>query len=214
MFAHVYDLLMSDIEYHDLLTLIKPYINQNDLILDAGCGSGYFLKELLLEDYYAIGIDNDDEMLSIAHDRLTSSNLNANLYHHDLRDPLAAQVDVIVSLFDVMNYFKGIKTVFKNLYLSLYDNGRFIFDVYKYDVLDIYDGYEEKEDEPIAYEWKINRKDQKLIHQINLDDYEHKVIQYVMPLDYYLNILKDLKFKDIKVIDGPDERKHYIIATK
>lgn len=214
MFAHVYDLLMSDIEYHDLLTFIKPYINQSDLILDAGCGSGYFLKELLLEDYQAIGIDLDDDMLSIAHDRLTTAHLKAQLYHHDLKDPLGAKVDVIVSLFDVMNYFKGIKQVFRNIHRALYDQGRFIFDVYKYEVLDLYDGYEEKGDLPITYAWKINRKDHKLIHDVLVDSYHHEIVQYVMPLSYYIDVLKTLKYKNIEVIDGPDERKHYIIATK
>lgn len=214
MFARVYDLLMSDIDYHELLTLIKTYLNKSDLILDAGCGSGYFLKELLLEDYQAIGIDLDDEMLSIAHDRLTSSHLNAQLYHHDLKDPLGAKVDVIVSLFDVMNYFKGIKKVFKNIHTALYDQGRFIFDVYKYEVLDVYDGYEESDDLPITYEWKIKRDSDRLHHEVLVDHELHQITQYVKPLAYYIDVLNTLKFKDIKVTDGPDERKHYIIATK
>ena len=214
MFAKIYDLLMSDIDYHELLNLIKPYIRKEDLILDAGCGSGYFLKELLEEDFYAIGIDHDDEMLAIADERLKSAHLKAALYHHDLRDPLAAKVDVIVSFFDVFNYFKGVKKVIKHLHQALYDEGRLIFDVYKEDVLKDYDGYEESDTIPIDYHWKIHVNNHMLIHDVNVDDVSHQVKQYVMPLDYYINVLKELKFKNIDVIDGPDERKHYIIATK
>ncbi len=214
MFAKVYDLLMSDVAYDELLTLIKPYIKPTDLILDAGCGSGYFLKELLLENYYALGVDHDDDMLSIAHQRLTEAHLPVRLYTHDLRKPLAAQVDIVVSFFDVMNYFKGVQKVFENIYQALYNDGKFIFDVYKYEVLDLYDGYVEIENDPISYEWKILRKDEKLIHKVMVEDNEHQVTQYVRKLDTYINLLKALKFKDIKVIDGPDIRKHYIIATK
>jgi len=213
MFAKIYDLLMSDIEYNDILIWLKPYIKKDDLILDAGCGSGYFLKELLLDGYVAIGIDHDDEMLSIAHERLTSNHLKSQLYHHDLRDPLHANVDTIVSFFDVMNYFRGIKGVFQNIKRALSENGKFIFDVYKYEVLEEYDGYVENETDPIEYIWKIHRNQDKLIHQVLIDEKLHEVNQYVKPLSYYTDVLKSVGFKHIEVLDGPDVRKHYIIAT-
>lgn len=213
MFAKIYDELMSDIDYEQIYTFLKPYLNKNDLILDAGCGSGYLLEELLKNEYDVLGIDHDDQMLSIALDRLRTSDLKAPLYNHDLRDRLAIKVDVIISFFDVMNYFKGVKNVFHHIRQALNDKGRFIFDVYKVSVLSDYDGYEEIEDIPLKYQWSIKSNKNRLKHTITVDNDIHQLIQYVEPLNYYLDILNVLGYKDIKVENGPDIRKHYIIAS-
>lgn len=213
MFAKIYDELMSDIDYEQILIFLEDYIGEEKTILDAGCGSGYLLRELLLKGYDVIGIDRDDQMLSIAYDRLRSENLKAPLFHHDLKDEIDVSVDIIVSFFDVMNYFKGVKRVFKNIKKSLNEEGMFIFDVYKESVLIEYDGYNEREDEPISYEWSINTDQMKLKHLVIVENNIYKLTQYVKPLSYYLDLLKDLKFKEILVKEGPDPRKHYIIAS-
>jgi SAM-dependent methyltransferase len=213
MFSKIYDELMSDIDYEQIYTFLKPYIKADDVVLDAGCGSGYLLKELLLHDIDAIGIDNDDHMLSLAQDRLQTSNLRAPLYHHDLRDKLDIKVDVIVSFFDVMNYFKGIKQVFSNIKDALASNGKFIFDVYKESVLDDFDGYMENDNDPFYYQWSIKKDKMRLKHKVVTDQEVYKLTQYVKSVSYYLDILSSLGFKDIQVLNGPDIRKHYIIAS-
>lgn len=213
MFSKIYDELMSDIDYEQIYTFLSPYIKVDDVILDAGCGSGYLLKELLLHQVDAIGIDNDDHMLSLAKDRLQTADLRAPLYHHDLRDKLDIKVDVIVSFFDVMNYFKGIKQVFSNIKDALVLNGRFIFDVYKESVLDDFDGYIENENEPFDYQWFIKKDKMKLKHKVITKQETYNLTQYINPLSYYLDILSSLGFKDIQVLNGPDIRKHYIIAS-
>mgnify|MGYP000170988648 CR=1 FL=1 len=213
MFAKVYDVLMSDVDYDALFEWIKPHLKKADNIIDAGCGTGYFLKTLIEHDYDAIGVDIDDEMLAIALNRLKDNNLKAPLYHHDLRNPMHLKVDVIISLFDVMNYFKGVKTVISQIKKSLNQHGLFIFDVYKYDVLNHYDGYHEIESDPITYDWKINRDQERLIHKIKVEGYTHVQVQYIKPLSYYEKVLNEIGFKSYIVLDGPDERKHYIIAS-
>lgn len=213
MFAKIYDLLMADVDYDALLLLIKPYIKKESTIIDAGCGTGYFLKTLIENGYDAIGIDIDDEMLAIAQEKLVSNHLKAPLYHHDLRRPMHMKVDVIISLFDVMNYFKGIKQVIKQIKNGLNENGIFIFDVYQYDVLKLYNGYHEIEEDPIYYDWEIKTQQEQLIHDIKVDGYHHTLTQYIRPLSYYTKILEEIGFKQYKVICGPDERKHYIIAS-
>jgi SAM-dependent methyltransferase len=213
MFSKIYDQLMSDIDYEQIYNFLSPYIKEDTVVLDAGCGSGYLLKELLLHQIDAMGIDNDDHMLSLAQDRLQTSNLRAPLYHHDLRDKLDIKVDVIVSFFDVMNYFKGIKQVFSNVKDALTSNGKFIFDVYKESVLDDFDGYIENESEPFDYKWTIKKDQMKLKHTVITNQEIYKLTQYVKPLSYYYNVLASLDFKDIQVLNGPDIRKHYIIAS-
>lgn len=213
MFSNIYDQLMSDIDYEQIYTFLKPFIKKDDVILDAGCGSGYLLKELLAHDLDAIGIDYDDHMLSLAQDRLKTANLRAPLYHHDIRDALPIKVDVIVSFFDVMNYFRGIKGVFTHVKNGLSQNGRFIFDIYKLSVLKDFDGYLEVESEPFNYQWSIKRNGSTLKHEVIVDCEIYRLTQYVKPLTYYKEILKTLGFRDIKVLEGPDSRKHYIIAS-
>lgn len=211
MIAKSYDLLMADVDYEQLLNFIEPYLKKDDFILDAGCGSGYLLVEFMTKGYQAIGLDLDSRMLSLAYDKLVTLNFKPSLYEHDLRLPFHVKVDVIVMMFDVLNYFKGIKKVIQEAKKALNPQGRLIFDVYKESVLDEYDGYIESEIEPIKYTWEIKRNQNQLIHSILMDDEHEKVIQYVYPLSYYQEVL-DLYGFTYEIKEGIDPRKHYIIA--
>ncbi len=213
MFARAYDLLMADVDYEAVYTWLKPYLKEHKTILDAGCGSGYLLVELVKNKHDAIGIDIDSGMLSLAYDKLREANLSANLYEHDLRVPLYVKFDIVLAMFDVVNYFKGLKKVFKNIYNGLNDGGIFIFDLYKKEVLKDYSDYIEIEDEPIHYEWTIRSNASQLIHQVNIGKETVEIKQYVDDLSYYLILLEDLGFKT-EVHDGMDVRKHYIVAYK
>lgn len=213
MFARAYDLLMSDVDYASIYDWMKPYIKPTDTIIDAGCGSGYLLMEFLKHNHPAIGIDIDSNMLSIAQERLIKEGLPVMLYEHDIRLSLGVKSDVIVMMFDVINYFKGAKKVFYHLYQALEENGRLIFDMYKESVLEDYQDYIETDDDPIAYRWHMTSKNHVLNHKLEIEDEIDYVKQYVYPLSYYLDLLKALGF-DVKVTDGPDERKHYVIAYK
>ena len=213
MFSNIYDALMLDVDYHQLYMLVKPYLKDDATIIDAGCGSGYLLCELLKEGHHAFGIDLDSSMLSLAHDRLVSMQLPTPLYEHDLRKPLNIKVDVILMMFDVVNYFKGVKKVFKHMYQSLNPEGIFIFDVYKEDVKDAYDQYEEHETEPIEYKWYISKTTYGIKHRFTHKEQTEIINQYIYSLDYYKKQLEDIGFQ-YKVISGPDQRKDYVIAYK
>jgi SAM-dependent methyltransferase len=213
MFQRLYDILMEDIDYEKIYQDIKPYIKNTDLIIDAGCGSGYFLLELLKNNHQAIGIDIDSMMLSIAQEKIKSNNLTPILYEHDLRDPLYSKVDLIIMIFDVVNYFKGVKKLFSNIYKSLDDDGRFIFDIYKYEVLDSYKNFIEIDDEIVSYKWEVKVSNQVLNHFVTFENEVDHIKQYIYPLSYYLDILNELNFK-VEVINGTDFRKHYIICYK
>jgi SAM-dependent methyltransferase len=213
MFQRLYDILMEDIDYEKIYQDIKPYIKNTDLIIDAGCGSGYFLLELLKNNHQAIGIDIDSMMLSIAQEKIKSNHLTPILYEHDLRDPLYSKVDLIIMIFDVVNYFKGVKKLFSNIYKSLDNDGRFIFDIYKYEVLDSYKNFIEIDDEIVSYKWEVKVSNQVLNHFVTFENEVDHIKQYIYPLSYYLDILNELNFK-VEVINGTDFRKHYIICYK
>ncbi|TNF08583.1 MAG: class I SAM-dependent methyltransferase [Bacillota bacterium] len=213
MFAKAYDLLMSDVDYEQLYTFIKPYLKQDDTIIDAGCGSGYLLRELLKNHHQVIGIDLDASMLAIAREKLIRDDLSTALYEHDLREPLFIKVDAILMMFDVINYFKGSKRILRNLYHALNRGGKLIFDVYKESVLKEYEYYLEEDSEPFSYRWEIQTKNHHMTHHLVTPFGEDSVKQYVYPMSYYENILNDLGFT-YEILNGPDERKNYVIAYK
>ena len=214
MFADIYDLLMSDIDYQELLDFLKTKIDKNKMILDAGCGSGNILIPLLEEGYRIIGIDNDAKMLSITKIKAKELNLNAILYEHDLIDEMKISVDVILLLFDVLNYFQNPREVLSNVYKSLNRNGLLILDIYKFEYLEEIDGYSEEENMPVKYKFTINVDGNKLTNKVYFSDDVFVVDEYVYELKYYKKLLKEIGFTKIDVYNLFDERKHYLICQK
>lgn len=213
MFARAYDLLMSDVDYSKIYEFLEPYLKTNKTILDVGCGSGYLLLELLRNGHYALGVDNDSTMLSLANDKIKEAQLNPMLYEHDLRNQMHIKVDVILAMFDVVNYFKGAKGIFSNIYNSLNENGVFIFDIYKTNVLKDYNDFLETSQTPVFYEWRIKTTNNQMNHLLKVENEVQVVKQHIYKLDYYKNVLVNLGFK-VDVKSGPDKRKHYLIAIK
>jgi len=211
MFARAYDILMSDVDYGAVYDWISKYLKKDDFIIDAGCGTGYLLLELVKHGHDVIGVDIDSSMLTIASEKLRNELWFASLYEHDLRTPMHAKADVILAMFDVLNYMKGVKEVFKHFKQTLNPDGRLIFDVYKTDVLTDYDGYEESDDNPFSYVWRIDTYGVMMRHRITIGDETDVIRQYVYPLDYYIGILKSLGFR-YEISEGLDPRKHMVVA--
>lgn len=211
MFARAYDILMSDVDYGAVYDWISRFLQKDDLIIDAGCGTGYLLLELVKHGHDVIGVDMDTNMLSMASEKLRSEHFSVPLYEHDLRNPMQIKVDVILAMFDVLNYMKGVKEVFKHFKQTLNPHGRLIFDIYKMEVLTDYDGYEESDDDPFSYVWKIDTYGQMMRHRVTIGDETDVIRQYVYPLEYYIEILKSLGFQ-YEVSEGLDPRKHMVVA--
>ena len=208
MFAKYYDELMADLDYSLLLEPIIPYLKGK--ILDAGCGTGHILEHIQKHGYDAIGIDNDEQMLENANKKSLNSN---SLFYFDLKNNLETKFDTILLLFDVVNYFQNHKRLFKNLYNNLNTDGILIIDFYKYEYLQIMNNYKEEESTPFPYLWQIKTAGKTLFHTFKTSDFSYVFKQYLYPEEYYLNILKKLGFKILK-IKGNDERKNYIVCKK
>lgn len=208
MFANFYTEQMADVDYKKIFNFLKPYIKPKDYILDAGCGPGYLLKELIDNNYDAIGVDIDEHMLSIA---VNEFDLNGKVFIHDLRDPLKQKFNVILSVFDVINYFKGVKGVFQNIHRALEDDGIFIFDIYNRKAITKMEGYFEF---CKNYEWETWTENKVINHEINVNNNRlFEIKQYGYELKYYTDVLEEIGF-NYEVLDGPDKRKHYIVAKK
>lgn len=211
-FQDLYVKLIDDIDYDPIVSFIEPHLSKSQTILDAGCGSGVILVPLTLLGYDILGVDINSKMLSYADQALKQKNLKSRLYEHDLRTPLAQSFDVILLFNDVINYFKGVKKVFSVLKNGLNPNGFMLFDFYKESYLNEMDGYIEKDIDPVPYEWRVTVKKATLTHNISDEHGQYKVVQYVYPIEYYLNSLEQLGLK-ITLLEGPDERKYYVKAS-
>ncbi len=214
MFAKFYDALMADVDYSLIYAFYEAHKpKEHPIVIDAGCGSGNFLLELIRHGEHAYGIDKDEEMLAIALEKLKEEQLYAPLFVHDLKDPLTMKVDVITSFFDVVNYFKGTKGLFKRMYQALNTGGVYMFDCYKEDVLETYDGYIESGDDPIPYHWKITSDHHKFKHEVSFNHQIEHITQYVHPIDIIKEQLVSLGF-NVFIEEGVDSRKWYVIAKK
>jgi SAM-dependent methyltransferase len=205
--------MMDDVDYGAIADSIVPYLEKDSVILDAGCGSGRLALELLERGHHVIGIDNDPGMLALAEERIRESGFHADLYDHDLRHPVHVTVDIVLLMFDVLNHFKGIKGVLSNIDKALDKGGLIIFDVYREDVPGLFDAYVEEDSSPVPYRWEIRRHNMTLRHVVRTEDTETVIVQTVRPLEEDLKVLSGMGYRTER-FNGPDPRKHYIVATK
>lgn len=96
-----------------------------DNILDVGCGQGFFVESLNLNDKKAFGIDLSSEQIEVCKQRALE-----NVACLDLKD-IKEKYDCATAIFDVINYIQkdDLKEFFENVYKVLNENGYFIFDV-------------------------------------------------------------------------------------
>lgn len=142
-FAEVYDTFMDNIPYEEWTEYIKELLTEygvdNGLVLDLGCGTGSITELMAKEGYDMIGIDNSEEMLSIAMEKREKSGYNILYLCQDMREfELYGTVRAIISICDSVNYIMeedGLLEVFKLVNNYLDPGGIFIFDLntlYKY----------------------------------------------------------------------------------
>ena len=73
-FAEVYETFMDNVPYDEwtdyLVSLLEEYGVKDGLLADLGCGTGAITERLAMAGYDMIGIDNAEEMLSIAREKM------------------------------------------------------------------------------------------------------------------------------------------------
>lgn len=115
---------------------------ERNTILDLGCGTGTLTELLARRGYDMIGVDNAQEMLRIAMEKLERSGLDILYLLQDMRKlELYGTVGAVVCVCDSINYLleeEDILRTFDRVNNYLYPQGIFIFDfntVYKYAVV-------------------------------------------------------------------------------
>lgn len=136
-FAQVYDELMDNIPYEKwaeyIIALLHEFQITNGLVAELGCGTGNITELLSAAGYDMIGIDNSEEMLSIANEKKSSKNNASILYLlQDMREfELYGTVAAIISVCDSINYIvepEELIEVFRLANNYLDPNGILIFD--------------------------------------------------------------------------------------
>jgi SAM-dependent methyltransferase len=129
--APVYDHMMSHVEYAAwadyVVALLDRFGNGGKRILDAGCGTGQILHELLARGYTMFGLDLSYAML----DECRKQGVT-RLWQGDLRNMTLRQgVDVVICLYDTIHYLKPDELIqfFESVSGMLSSGGLVIFDV-------------------------------------------------------------------------------------
>lgn len=114
--------------------------SERNLVLDLGCGTGTLTEMMEAKGYDMIGVDNSQEMLSIAMEKRAANGSSTLYLLQDMRElELYSTVGTVISVCDSVNYLleeEDILQTFKLVNNYLYPGGIFIFDfntVYKYE---------------------------------------------------------------------------------
>lgn len=142
-FAYVYDELMDNVPYEEWCDYVRSILSSYEicdgLVLDLGCGSGKFTELMASKGFDMIGIDNSEDMLTMAMDKRYESGHDILYLLQDMREfELYGTVRAIVSVCDCLNYIlepKDLLHIFKLVRNYLDNDGVFVFDMnteYKY----------------------------------------------------------------------------------
>ncbi|MCR4902325.1 MAG: methyltransferase domain-containing protein [Butyrivibrio sp.] len=269
-FAKVYDTFMDETPYKKwaayIASLIKEYgisapyeqgttfdpnsseevteetalMQERNLVVELGCGTGAFTEEMASLGYDMIGIDLSDEMLNIARDKKDRSGHEILYLCQDMREiDLYCTAGTFVSVCDSVNYLtedEDIIDTFKLVNNFLYPGGIFIFDfntLHKYrDVIGDTTIAENRED--CSFIWENYYNEDTHINEYDLTifaatDAENnrfaRSIETHLQRGYTLDEMKNFVDKSgmifIKAIDAdthkePDENSEriYIIAKE
>ncbi len=186
-FSELYDLNYDTDILEKYLNEIYKNLKENNIVIDAGCGTGLFSKNLEKKSSIVYGLDNDEEMLNFASKRLKKT----KLIEHDLRNPWPIYGDFIIMMNDVINYFEKPLKVIENAINSLNDKGIIVFDIYNNPK-----SYIQKNHEGIIFHWKRTVRFKKINHLVRYKEKEYSVVQYIHNIK---KIVRYLRLKGFRV---------------
>lgn len=137
MLAFGYDGVMAHVEYdfwaRYVQRFIERYCPDARRVIELGCGTGTFARELLkLAPYELTGIDLSPEMILVARRKAEESGIKARFEVGDFTTcTVERPVDAALLLYDGLNYqleIEGVRRLLRNTWNALRPGGIFIFD--------------------------------------------------------------------------------------
>lgn len=177
-FASVYDLFMDNVPYDEwadyVQHLLGKYKISQGLVLELGCGTGSMTRRLAAKGFDMIGIDNSEEMLSIARDNQKEAEESILYLCQDMREfELYGTVAAVISVCDSMNYIlkeEELLQIFRLANNYLDPKGLFIFDLdtqYAYEEILGDNTIAENRDEG-SFIWENNYFEEEMLNEVNL----------------------------------------------
>ena len=225
-FSNVYDLFMYDQPYETWYEIVKPYVNEDQKLLDIGAGTGNFLQ-CFNENITLYGLDKSEAMVQKGQLKLPHVNWSTQ----DMTDfQIDTQFDVITCFCDSLNYLTDIESVhqaFIQMYHHLKFDGKLIFDMhaiqkfYQYFQNEVYvDELEEG-----MYIWKAISDEDHIVHHemtffikdtdqkyVRFDEYHTQKVYFVDEIQQLLeNIGFEIEtiFADFDLNNTIDETSDY-----
>ena len=225
-FAYLYDRFMEDVPYEkwaDLLScLIKAYGENVKTVLDLGCGTGNMSLRLADMGYDVMGVDNSEDMLSVASKKAYEADKEILFVNQDMRElELLEKQDCIISVCDCINYLildEDIEDTFKRVRQCLANDGLFIFDfntIYKYETVIgdttiaenredcsfIWENFYNTDDHTNEYDVTFFAKDGSIKGENLYRKFEETHIQRGYTLDEMKDFIKSSKLKFVTALD-------------
>lgn len=133
-FAQIYDNLMDDSLYPKWVEFVNRHLEGKETLVELGCGTGRLGIQLKKAGYEITGLDQSNEMLSIAYHHQLEEQTFFPLIEGDMRELDELQPsDAVLSFCDSLCYIEDkedLKKVFSQVFHNLTDNGVFLFDVH------------------------------------------------------------------------------------
>lgn len=175
VFADIYDDFMGNIPYetwsNNIAGLLKEYNITEGIVCELGCGTGKLTELMAKKGYEMIGIDNSEDMLSVARESCEEDIL---YLLQDMRElELYGTVEAVISVCDSMNYLVNdgeLEEVLRKVNLYLERDGIFIFDMkteYCYEKV-LGDSVQYEDTEDMALIWENHYDNQSKIHSYDL----------------------------------------------
>jgi len=236
--AEIYDRVMEHVDYERWARYVHKLVQlHNDsarTILDISCGTGTCAAHLLKYGYTVCGTDSSQAMIRQARNKALQRSLPIHYLCADMRRlPLKLKPDVVISLYDSMNYLMGDKDwrdCMDQVYRLLKPRGLFIFDVSTlYNSMHDFADYRQTEkikEGSYVRESSFNRRThvQKNYFKIKLNErpgivYSETHRQLIRPLDLISSIVNRSPFslvggyKDfsLKPFTEQSERVHFVL---
>ena len=133
--AYIHDVGHADFALRSspgILEVLRENGVPDGLVVDLGCGSGLWARELLRAGYRVLGIDISEAMVEIAREKAPGAEFRVgSLFEAQIPpcDAVTAVSEVLNYLFDPENEEWGLGLVFGRVYKALRPGGVFVFDV-------------------------------------------------------------------------------------